>query len=91
VDFRKNDERSRYELVDNGRVVAIADYIEWPDLVVFPHTVVDPARRGQGLGAELVQQALDDVRGTGRRVMATCWFVADFIRSNPEYGDLLAA
>ena len=91
MEFRKNAARSRYELIDNGKVIAIADYVERPGVVVFPHTFVDPRRRGQGLGGEIVQAALDDVRASGRQVIATCWYVADFINANPTYADLLAA
>jgi predicted GNAT family acetyltransferase len=91
VEFRRNPEQSRYELVNDGQVVAIAEYIERPDVVVFPHTVVSPRLRGRGLGRDLVRQALDDVRGSGRRVVATCWYVAEFIGEHPDYRDLLAA
>jgi predicted GNAT family acetyltransferase len=34
---------------------------------------------------------LDDVRASGRRVIATCWYVADFLEANPAYRDLRAA
>jgi uncharacterized protein len=46
--------------------------------------------RGKGLGAELVRHALDDVRGSGGKVVADCWYVAEFIAEHPEYGDLVA-
>lgn len=91
MEFRRNAEQSRYELVDEGEIVAVADYVERPDLVVFPHTFVEPRERGRGLAAELVRRSLDDVRASGRRVVATCWYVADFISENPAYHDLLAA
>ncbi|MGN6474571.1 MAG: GNAT family N-acetyltransferase [Mycobacteriales bacterium] len=91
MDFRRNHERSRYELLDDGEVAAFADYSEAPGVVVFPHTVVIPELRGRGLGALLVRQALDDVRTSGRQVVATCWYVADFIAANPAYQDLRAA
>jgi uncharacterized protein len=86
-----NVERSRYELVEDGRTIGIADYHVDGDRVVFPHTVIDTDRRGQGLGAELVGAALDHVRLSGRRVEARCWYVAQFIDEHPEYRDLLAA
>jgi predicted GNAT family acetyltransferase len=38
-----------------------------------------------------VRFALDEVRESGRQVEARCWYVAEFIRENPEYQELLAA
>jgi uncharacterized protein len=90
LEVRKNEERSRYELLDGAEVVAVADYQVRDDVLVMPHTVVDPARRGQGLGEQLVRHALDDVRGSGRRVLPACWFVAEFMEQHPEYADLRA-
>ena len=39
----------------------------------------------------LVQGALDDVRSSGRSVVARCWFVDQFLDANPDYADLRAA
>ena len=82
-------ESNRYVVTVDGRTSGFADYRIVGDDVVFPHTVIDPASRGRGLGAILVKGALDDVRPTGRRVVPQCWYVAQFIDTNPEYGDLL--
>jgi predicted GNAT family acetyltransferase len=51
-------------------------------------TNVSPAVRGQGLGDVLVRGALDDLRARGTSVMASCWFVADFLDANADYQDL---
>jgi predicted GNAT family acetyltransferase len=88
TELRNNREQSRYELVIDDQVVGIADYRVVGEVVVFPHTEIERARRGQGLGAQLVQYALDDVRATGRRIEPRCWYVADFIAAHPEYADL---
>lgn len=90
MDVRKNTERSRYELVREGEVVAVAEYVERGDVVVFPHTEVATAVRGRGLAATLVRQALDDVRSDGKRIVPLCWFVAEFVERNPGYADLVA-
>jgi predicted GNAT family acetyltransferase len=91
---RDNPERSRYELLVEDRLVGIADYVVdgrgEGDVLVFPHTVIDAERRGQGLGAILVGGALDDVRKQGKTVVPSCWFVAEFIEQNADYADLLA-
>jgi predicted GNAT family acetyltransferase len=88
---RRNPERSRYELLVDGELVGVADYHIDGSRWTFPHTAITPSRRGQGLGAELVQAALDDVRRSGGTVVPLCWYVAEFIDTHPDYGDLLAA
>jgi predicted GNAT family acetyltransferase len=88
TDIRNNRERSRYELTIDDEVVGVAEYRVVGDVVVIPHTEIERSRRGRGLGAQLVQYALDDVRATGRRVEPQCWFVAEFITKHPEYVDL---
>lgn len=89
--MRNNPEGSRYELLVDGELVGIADYQIIGNRVVMPHTEIQPDRRGQGLGAVLVQAALDDVRSAGRTVVPHCWYVAQFIDEHPEFQDLVAA
>ena len=91
MDVRRNTAASRYELWDGEQLAGIADYHEVGDRVVFPHTEITRQRRGKGLGAVLVREALDDVRAAGKRVVPQCWYVAEFIGDNPEYRDLIAA
>lgn len=91
TEVQRNDERSRYELLIDGRLVGIADFRTTGDRLLFPHTEIDPSLRGRGLGEVLVRGALDDVRGRGHVVVPECWFVAQFIDDNPDYRDLLAA
>jgi uncharacterized protein len=91
TEVRDNAPRSRYEVSLDGRIVGFADYRAHGDIVVFPHTEIEPSMRNQGLGAELVRGALDDVRARGATVVAQCWYVGEFIDQHPEYADLLAA
>jgi uncharacterized protein len=90
TDVRDNPGQSRYELLEDGKLVGVADYRAIGDTLAFPHTEIVPARRNQGLGAQLVKGALDDVRRKGAKVVPYCWFVAEFIDEHPEYADLLA-
>ena len=84
------EDRSRYELVLDGEVVAIADYHLDGDVVVLPHAEVVPHLRGRGLGAQVVQGALDDLRSQGKQVVPRCWYVREFIDANEQYADLVA-
>ena len=91
-EVRKNESAGRYEVLIDGEVAGIADYVEQgDDVVVFPHTEIDSSRRGQGLGAVLVGGALDDVRQQGKTIVPACWYVAQFVDENPDYKDLVAA
>jgi uncharacterized protein len=89
-EVRHNAARSRYEISVDGRLVGFADYRADGDTMVFPHTEIEPSMRNEGLGAELVRGALDDVRARGVTVVAQCWYVAEFIEQHREYADLLA-
>jgi predicted GNAT family acetyltransferase len=90
VQLLDHAERSRYEAVVDGQVVAFADYEVSGSIVVMPHTVTQPAMRGQGHAGRVVQFALDDIRNAGRKVIPSCWYVARFIDEHPEYADLVA-
>jgi predicted GNAT family acetyltransferase len=89
-DVRDNAELNRYELFVDGRLLGIAEYRRNGDVMVLPHTVIQPADRGRGWGEVLVRAALDDIRRQGHRIVPQCWFVAEFVDLNPQYADLVA-
>jgi predicted GNAT family acetyltransferase len=89
-EVRRDDERSRYELWFQGRMIGVADYQRVNGHLVFPHTEIDAAHRGQGFGEVLVRGALDDVRARGERIEPRCWYVRQFVDEHPEYADLVA-
>lgn len=84
---------SRYEARlpgrDSSEDVAFASYTMASDVITFVHTHVPHLLEGHHLGSRLVQFALDDARGKGLRVVATCPFVAAYIDRHPAYRDLL--
>ena len=81
---------NRYEILVDGEQAGLTDYIIRGNTIVFVHTEIDPARREQGLGGELVRGALNLVRAeTDYRLVAKCPFTADWLTEHPEYQDLL--
>jgi predicted GNAT family acetyltransferase len=85
----------RYELRRGDDLLAFADYTVHQDtaegdVLELPHTVTVPAHRGNGHAGQLIAFALADIQRSGRRVLPTCWFVAQFIDDHPEYADLVA-
>jgi uncharacterized protein len=89
----RNDDAHRYE-GHLGEDTAIIDFRRRedgdPPVVVMTHTEVPDSMRGEGVGGELVRQALDDVRARGEAVVAECPFVASWVEEHPDYQDLLA-
>jgi predicted GNAT family acetyltransferase len=91
VTVRDNPAELRYEALAGGDLIGEIRYRTEPGLVVLVHTEVDPSHEGAGVGSELVGRALDDIRERGLHVVPLCPFVAAYIRSHPEYADLVAA
>ena len=86
---RDNKALNRFEL-DVGESVAFANYRRAGDRVIITHTETPPALRGRGIASELVKGALDLIRADGRKVVAGCSFVADYLDKHPETADLTA-
>ncbi|MEH0147225.1 GNAT family N-acetyltransferase [Corynebacterium sp. Q4381] len=88
-ELSRNDTAQQYELTIGGEVAGYASFQERGDVLVLPHTVVEPQFRGQGLSKPLIQYALDDARDRGLKVVPACSAVAGFIDATPEYRDLV--
>ena len=86
---RDNVAQSRFELDVEGST-AFANYRLTPSAVIITHTETPRALRGRGIASELVRGALELIRADGRKVVAGCSFVADYLRKHPEFADLVA-
>src|SRR5207302_1480854 len=64
------------KIADMGMVLSYTSMS--PGVLDFKSTLVPPHLRGQGLGSELVRQALDWARREGYQVIPSCPFVAAF-------------
>ena len=84
-------EHLRYELKLDGEIVGVADYKQDGNVRSFTHTGVEPAHRGQGLAAELIDFALREAQEAGLEVLPYCWYVRDHIAQHPEYIELVPA
>lgn len=84
---RDNKAKSRFELdVDGG--VAFANYRNTQAAVIITHTETPVALRGHGIASQLIEGALALIRADGRKVIAGCGFVADYLRKHPEHADM---
>jgi len=85
--FRHNPELSRYELEVDG-LLAFADYQRSGHRLVIPHVEADPALRGQGAAARLMEQVASTARSEGMRITPLCSYAAAWLKRNDP--DLIA-
>jgi predicted GNAT family acetyltransferase len=91
VTVRDNPAELRYEALVDGDLIGEIRYRTEPGAVVLIHTEVAPSAEDTGVGSQLVEQALDDIRARRLHVVPLCPFVAAYIRRHPGYADLVVA
>ncbi|MFB7513159.1 GNAT family N-acetyltransferase [Streptomyces sp. NPDC056144] len=89
---RDVDTRHRYEILVDGKRAGLTAYRDRDrddaHQRVFFHTEIDDAYAGQGLASVLVEQALTDVRASGKRIVPVCPYVAKFLTKHQEFADI---
>jgi uncharacterized protein len=87
-----NQEAHRYELWLEDKRIGLADYSLMPGERHFVHTEVDPSQQNKGYAADLMREALADVRANSKdKVVPVCSYVVMYMKRHPETHDLLAA
>ncbi|ANJ26081.1 GNAT family N-acetyltransferase [Agromyces aureus] len=82
-------DEQKYSATIEGAEVASIRYVETDDEVDVLATSVVPEFRGRGIAADLIADALDDIRTRDQRLVVHCAVVAAFLEGNPQYADLL--
>lgn len=75
-------EKHRIYVVDDGEEVAEVTFPERDGVYVINHTYVDDRLRGQGIAAELVRRAVEEIERRGGRVEATCSYALLWLARN---------
>ncbi|MFE1646413.1 GNAT family N-acetyltransferase [Microbacterium sp. P01] len=79
----RNDEAGRYEIRVGDVLGGFSEFFtDRKGRVVFPHTEIDPAFGGRGLGSTLVKAALTDAAARGETVRPTCPFVTAYLQKH---------
>ena len=88
-----NDESAgRYRLMRDGAEVGYVEYDRVGDhSILIKHTEVAREHEGQGLGALLVRDVLDDVRRQGKTAIPICPYALNYIRKHRDYIDVIHA
>lgn len=81
----RNDKFHRYELLVNGELAVISQFMDRPGHIDFTHTETKPQFKGRGLANVLARFALDDVVASGKRIIPHCPFIAAYLRRHEGY------
>ena len=79
----KNEENRIYVTDEQNKTIAEITFYEIENGVYnIDHTFVDESLRGQGIGSELVQEAVNTIKKRGAKVQATCPFASKWLEEN---------
>lgn len=83
----RNDKAGRYEIHLGTTLAGFTEFQSSPNgELIFPHTEIDPAYKGKGLGSILVGEAMKDAAARGDRVLPLCPFVRRYLSENEVEG-----
>lgn len=72
-----------YGIDENGKVLAEITFPRTePGVYTIEHTIVDDSLRGQGIAGKLVQAAIEDIKGNGGEVRATCSYAVEWMKKH---------
>ncbi|MEP7056928.1 MAG: GNAT family N-acetyltransferase [Caldimonas sp.] len=75
-------QQHRFETRVDGEI-GVAEYRIDGGVMELTHTEVAPALGGRGIGAALVQAALDHAQAHGLKVRALCPYARDYMQRHP--------
>lgn len=83
----RNDEAHRYEIRVGEELGGFLEFEPAGEgRTDLPHTEIDPAFKGRGLGSALAGEALSDLARRGDTVIPSCPFVAHYLGENEVPG-----
>jgi len=88
--FENQTDANRYALHDGDELLAVLDYASNGKAISLTRAFTSPAHRGQGLAAEIVEYAVNDIEASSElRVIPMCWYVGEWFDKHPERSGLL--
>ena len=74
--------KNRIAAIDHGEEIGEVTFPEREGVYVINHTYVDDRFRGQGIAAELVRIAVEEIERRGGQYKATCSYAALWLARN---------
>jgi predicted GNAT family acetyltransferase len=83
-----NTEHHRFELAENGHAV-IAEYRQHDNRYILTHLEADPALRGTGAAARLMEDIVALAREKNLQIVPRCGYAIAWFKRHPEAADVL--
>jgi predicted GNAT family acetyltransferase len=83
-----NQQLHRFEAVENNLTV-FANYRDRDDSYVLTHVEADPALRGTGAAARLMQAIVDHTRAQNLTLVPRCSYAVAWFKRHPEAQDVV--
>jgi predicted GNAT family acetyltransferase len=83
-----NSVQHRFELTENGHTV-FAEYRQHDNRYILTHVEADPALRGTGAAARLMEDIVALAREKNLQIVPRCAYAVAWFKRNPEAADVL--
>lgn len=81
--------KGAFYIEENGEWIAELSYVRsGKDIMTIDHTEVDKKLQGEGIGQDMVAEAVKFARENDLRVKATCPYAHKILAETPEYEDV---
>ena len=84
ISVLKNKELNRFEIYSDGELAGFAEFKIKNQMISYTHTEIDTRFGGQGLGSQLIKEALDEALEQNLEVAPYCSFVSAYIKKSGE-------
>jgi predicted GNAT family acetyltransferase len=89
MSLRDNAAAHRYEF-DAPEGMSWADYRDIGGVRVIMHVETPAVARGRGYASKLMHDVVEEARGNGRKLRASCAFAVAYFRRHPDTADVQA-
>lgn len=91
IQHQVHGNRGAFFIEEDGEWIAEMTYVKSGEKAfIIDHTEIDDKLRGEGIGKDLVAEAVKFARENGLKIHATCPFAKKVIADTPEYSDVAA-